>query len=683
MIVERQMIPEGLADMAPGPELSVLLDGLDLGRLSGYDAVVVLQAHARLEAHVQARKATVMAEVGLYVPAPGDMTKMAVPDKYSADEIRAALTLTRRAAEREYAFAHDLATRLPAVREALGAGRIDKPRAMVFSDWLEDVPADLARTVADHLLPTAGGHTTSQLKDKIKRLLLAADPGWARRRYERALQRRRVEGTRLPDGSASIAGHQLPLDQAAAAIARVDAIAQQAKRAGLHTPIDHIRTDIFLGLLDGTLSGLNDTQIATALLHAGPPRPDEEDYDDQLDDRPDDGPGSEPSDGPGSGPDEGRDGGPGLRGGGEPGLGPGTGPGEGYAPGPVVGFSAGEIRVQVSTLMHLDDLPAELAGWGPIHAHLARRLTKAQINSEWRYAICDHDGRLLHAGITRHRPNGWPRRPTRGPAPDPRPPSGRASARRRGIVELQIPLALLRQWQTDLPSLGGWASVIADIIRQLDQHIGDPPTDYLGSNHPVADEHTVTAEPVTTGHLGRVEGTTDDPWARAYPGPSSSDERRRFAAAKLRRWIQIRDRVCCHPGCRAPATRTELDHTNPHGRGGPTIHTNLAATCTHDHDLRDHGWQLTQTAPGHLTWISRTGHHYPVQPPPIIEPLPEPNPHTTDHPTAETDLPPHPWEHTPIWTDHPADRRKRQPDTHPPPEPGRPQAGSDNDTPPF
>ncbi|WP_203981097.1 DUF222 domain-containing protein, partial [Planotetraspora silvatica] len=248
--------------MAPGPELAVLLDGLDLVRLSGYDAVVVLQAYARLEAHVQARKATVMAEVGLYVPAPGDMTKMAVPDKYSADEIRTALTLTRRAAEREYAFAHDLATRLPAVREALGAGRIDKPRALVFSDWLEDVPADLARTVADHLLPTAGGHTTSQLKDKIKRLLLAADPSWARRRYERALQRRRVEGTRLPDGSASIAGHQLPLDQAAAAIARVDAIAQQAKRAGLHTPIDHIRTDIFLGLLDGTLTGLNDTQIA-------------------------------------------------------------------------------------------------------------------------------------------------------------------------------------------------------------------------------------------------------------------------------------------------------------------------------------------------------------------------------------------------------------------------------------
>src|SRR3954468_19967167 len=94
--------------IAPGPGLAAVLAGLDLGRLSGYDAVVVLQAYARLEAHVQARKAVVMAEVGLYVPGPGDMAKMAVPDKYSADEVGAALVLTRRSAEREYAFAHDL-----------------------------------------------------------------------------------------------------------------------------------------------------------------------------------------------------------------------------------------------------------------------------------------------------------------------------------------------------------------------------------------------------------------------------------------------------------------------------------------------------------------------------------------------------------------------------------------------
>ncbi|MFC0557382.1 DUF222 domain-containing protein, partial [Planotetraspora thailandica] len=289
MVVQRQVIPEGLAEMAPGPELAAVLGGLDLRRLSGYDAVLVLQAYARLEAHVQARKALVMAEVGLYVPSPDDMRKAAVPDEYAADEVRAALVLTRRAAEREYAFAHDLCTRLPRVWQALLDGRIDKPRALVVSEWLEDVPAGLARAVADQVLPAAGRSTTSRLAEMIKRLLVAADPSWARRRYERAVQRRRVEGRMVRDGTACITGHQLPLDQAAAAIGRVNAVAQQAKAAGLAAPIDHVRTDIFLGLLDGSLTGLDDDGIITALLAQAAHRaPAEDDDDPDIDDHPND-----------------------------------------------------------------------------------------------------------------------------------------------------------------------------------------------------------------------------------------------------------------------------------------------------------------------------------------------------------------------------------------------------------
>ncbi|WP_285709731.1 HNH endonuclease signature motif containing protein [Microtetraspora sp. NBRC 16547] len=107
-------------------------------------------------------------------------------------------------------------------------------------------------------------------------------------------------------------------------------------------------------------------------------------------------------------------------------------------------------------------------------------------------------------------------------------------------------------------------------------------------------------------------------------GAAGGGERRRFPTAGLRRRIEIRDRVCSHPGCRAPATRSELDHTRQYAHGGLTTEDNLAAACAHDHDLRDNGWRVIQTAPGHVTWISRTGHRYPVQPPPIIESLPEP-----------------------------------------------------------
>ncbi len=67
-----------------------------------------------------------------------------------------------------------------------------------------------------------------------------------------------------------------------------------------------------------------------------------------------------------------------------------------------------------------------------------------------------------------------------------------------------------------------------------------------------------------------------------------------------------------------------MDHTRQYAHGGPTTEHNLAAACAHDHDLRDNGWQVIQTSPGHVTWISRTGHRYPAEPPPIIESMPEP-----------------------------------------------------------
>ncbi|MFF3671210.1 HNH endonuclease signature motif containing protein [Microtetraspora malaysiensis] len=723
--------------MAPGVELAAVLAEIDIARLDGYDAVTVMQAYARLEAHVQARKAVVMAEVGLYEISASGMAKMSEPDNNSPDEIRAALRLTRRAAEREYGIAYDLKVRLPAVRDALSAGLIDKARAVVFCDWLEDVPVELARAVAAHLLPKAGKWTTSELREKIKKLLIAADPAWARRKYERAVQQRRVIGVRHADGSASIMGQQLPVDQAAAAIARVDAIAVRAKRSGLPAPIDHVRADVFLGLLDGSMSGLDDDAIIAVLFEEAARKAagDEDDHDDQLSDNPfgtvdlddtgdaeaaaedatalhtgsgdpdgapgdidgdasqartadptdndddlgDTGPdpGPTPGAGPGSAPSSG-DGGPvgpasgtGAEGGSS---GPGAGPTrttavgtnvEGGRAGPV-GFAAGELRVQVSTLMHLGDLPGELAGWGPIHAQLARRLAKRQISGEWRFAVCDEEGRLLYAGITRRRPRGWarpagwPRRPVPGPAPGPGLPPGlglppalssppgdgdgtdpagaagtgvtpaRTSAagqekddrpsddrpsrdlrarsgslRRRGIVELQLPLPLLRALCADIYAQGGWAGVIADIMRQYDEAVDEAADHARGS---------VTGRRIAAG-----------------------DERRRFPKAGLRRRIEVRDRVCSHPGCRTPATRSEMDHTRQHANGGPTTDSNLAAACAHDHDLRDNGWQVVQTSSGHLTWISRTGHSYPVQPPPIIEPMPEPFA-PNSWPQTETDL---------------------------------------------
>lgn len=63
-----------------------------------------------------------------------------------------------------------------------------------------------------------------------------------------------------------------------------------------------------------------------------------------------------------------------------------------------------DIRVDLATLAHLDDHPGELAGYGPVIADIARRITEEQGSSEWRYTVTDPTGRIVGTGATRRRP---------------------------------------------------------------------------------------------------------------------------------------------------------------------------------------------------------------------------------------------------------------------------------------
>jgi hypothetical protein len=106
----RQLIPEGLATMAPGPELGALLAGIDIHALTGADVVEVLRARARQLSYEQARLLATMVEVGLCDPDAGlgEVARLVESPPYAADEIRAALAWTRRAADRELDFGNPL-----------------------------------------------------------------------------------------------------------------------------------------------------------------------------------------------------------------------------------------------------------------------------------------------------------------------------------------------------------------------------------------------------------------------------------------------------------------------------------------------------------------------------------------------------------------------------------------------
>jgi len=110
----------------------------------------------------------------------------------AAEEIGAALRLTRRTAGMEAALALEMNRKLPSVHNALLRGEIDHHRAKVLVDSTLHVHPDTARKVVDTILPEAGHLTTGQLRSRIAKLRIDENPADALNRYEWDLDDRRV-----------------------------------------------------------------------------------------------------------------------------------------------------------------------------------------------------------------------------------------------------------------------------------------------------------------------------------------------------------------------------------------------------------------------------------------------------------------------------------------------------------
>ena len=256
----------GLADIPAGPALAVALAPLDLKSLTESQVVDVLKARFRQDNHERAQLLAVVNEVMLRSAAGWKVPDDQWPGELGADEVRAALVFSRNAAEKLCMLAEDVVRRLPDVQQAFASGVLDQPRVWVFSSWTCGLSDEHTKAIVAALLPKAHLLTTAQLIDEIQRYAIALDPNWARRRYERALKGRRVVGRRNPEGTANLAGYDLPPDQVAAACARLDRLAKAAKQAGHPDPIDHVRSYLFLGMTDGSFEGLTDPQILARLL---------------------------------------------------------------------------------------------------------------------------------------------------------------------------------------------------------------------------------------------------------------------------------------------------------------------------------------------------------------------------------------------------------------------------------
>ena len=243
------MIPDGLDEMEPGPELGEFLSTLDLGVLSGFDRVVVLRAFQRMASHYQARVYEAMASISDLMDESDDDAELAAES--AAAEIRVALCLTRRAADFETGFAVELVGRVPRVWEALSAGLIDLRRARTIVSGTSHLPVETARVVVDKIIGRACRLTTGQIAAVLRRLAIETDPDQAVSRYRGAVAERRVIIEPTVDGTANLLGLDLPPDRVEAILGRIGLLARSLKVGGESRSMDQLRADVFLDLLEG------------------------------------------------------------------------------------------------------------------------------------------------------------------------------------------------------------------------------------------------------------------------------------------------------------------------------------------------------------------------------------------------------------------------------------------------
>jgi hypothetical protein len=606
---------------APSGRTALLADELSgPGRrcpgADGDELVGLLRAWAAIESWAAAAKLGVIREIMRREapPSPGS-DHGDLPEMWSASlryELAGALACSTQSAETTASLAWQLGARLPAIAARLEDGTLTSPKARAVVETLEQLTDPDAAAAEALIAGQLAGKTYTQVLRLAEQAALTVDPGLAERRREHAQKNyARVSFFREQDGTAGLAGRDLPPDEALAAMASVNARAQEYKESDAFgdTQMDVLRACAYLDLINGLAAAdriaLAEQQGREAGLAPDDARPGPEapadpgdcpcaecdgscqPHDDDPDgsgqpDDPDDG--ARPDDtGDGGGPDDedandgGDDGGP-APGGGGPRPGPPTGKAHERRP--------ADLIVPLATLLGLAGRPGEIHGFGLLDPTLARELAAAAAASP-RTEVCvtvtSPEGYAIGHGCARPLRTIRPARPPTAPI--------RLPAR----LNLTIPAAALPSLSRTATHTGPW-SFTPRTPR------GRPATpDGFGTwtlTLPGGRELTVRLDPVPTFECDHRYQTH---------GYQPSD--------RLRHLVQIRDGACTFPPCNRHARESDFEHALPYDQGGATCACNAGARSRACHRVKQsRGWNVTQPKPGWHRWQTPAGRVYTQEP---------------------------------------------------------------------
>jgi Domain of unknown function (DUF222) len=638
----------GAAGTLPaGPGLAAWLSGLDPAAASGRDLITMAAAFRRVAAWAQAGELAAVAEVAARSAADDpraglrpDGSPACVTDDAAA-QVSLGLTLSHYGAEAWAALSVALRWRLPRTAAALATGQIDLLRARLLAEAVIPLTDEAARAVEDAVLPRAAGLTYTQLSAAVRRAVIAADPDGAEHRRQSAERRAKVSLYPDQDCTATLTGTRLPAAQAAAAMARLSAMARALRASGAGGGLDLLRAQIYIGLLLGTMppipppaDGPPDTDAPDTDPPAGGPpgtdppadapgpwpdapapgdadMPEDDGYRDKAlpvpggyaDWDPDRGdpldddfsissdpvpawprvppvvPAGIASPGRADRDSGGRD--AGLRDAGGQDTGGRDAAGQDTAGRPPAGGLL-DLTLPWATLTGEFDRPGVLGRIGPVTAQQARDLVRLAVRdyrTEWRVILSDAAGHATAVG----------RVPRLRPPPEYASPGVTSVV---GRVTVVVPAAGLHR----LAAAAGMARVAGTA--------GGPVGRMLADLAAAGTRALVKARVIAEADRGVAGGCAHTTASAAYRPPP-----------RLREHVIARDQTCRYPLCGQPAWRGDLDHTHPWEAGGKTCRCNLGGLCRRHHRLKQlAGWQLSQPQPGAFRWVTPAGLAYQVQP---------------------------------------------------------------------
>jgi hypothetical protein len=327
--------------MEPGGPLGMLADRVwedGLGRLSDDELCGFLAAQRRLASRAAGAELAAAAELAARRAGPDGR-----PGEHVEEELAAVLTLTRSAAAILAAQAAAMVL-LPGVAAALAAGRIDAAKARVFANETACLDEIAAAAIAASVLPDASGMTTGQLREALRREILAYDPQAAIRRRQKAEKDARVETWAEASGTGAIAGRDLAPAAVIQADKSLDGDARWLKQHGVPGTHDQLRAEAMIARLTGRpLASLVSGRAASAPATAQP----------------------------------------------------------------VSAAGSVNLTMPASAWLGLSDLPGEIAGYGAADAGTCRDLAAAlaaHAGARWCVTLTDRNGRAVAHGCARAGP---------------------------------------------------------------------------------------------------------------------------------------------------------------------------------------------------------------------------------------------------------------------------------------